>query len=76
LFDLAHDPNEQQNLLRAPQYFEKFVELDAELTQAIMHSVTASHYDRRVYEHDLSQDAYFGREGWQRIYPQRLGAEV
>jgi arylsulfatase len=71
-FDLEQDPHEQQNLLHQPEHFARFLEFDSVLTQAIMHSITVSHYDRRVYESDLSQNPAFGREGWQRTYPQRF----
>ena len=53
-----------------PKYFE----LDATLSREVMESITASHYDKRVYTRSLSGDPAFGREGWQRPYPQRYGA--
>lgn len=73
-FDIQNDPQEQHNLINDRQYWDKYLELDALLTQAIMHSITASHYDKRVYTRSLSGDPAFGKEGWQRPYPQRLGS--
>jgi len=71
LFDIANDPHEQRNLTQQNQ--EKYRELDSLLTQAIMRSATASHYDKRVYTNTLSSDPAFGKRGWQRRYPQKLG---
>jgi arylsulfatase len=72
LFNLSQDPLEQHNLMGDLGYQEVYRRLDAELTQAIMGSLSASHFERRVYHNDLSQDPAFGREGWQRPYPRSL----
>ncbi len=72
LFDLENDPDEQQNLAQDPTFQHQYLKLDASLTQAIMRSITASHYDKRVYASELAGDSSFGKEGWQRTYPQIL----
>jgi arylsulfatase A-like enzyme len=72
LFNLADDPTEQRNLLKDPQHQEKFLALDALLTQAVMRSVRESHEMQRVYNNTLSSDPGFGKEGWQRAYPQDI----
>jgi arylsulfatase A-like enzyme len=72
LFNLADDPTEQRNLLNDPQHQEKFLALDALLTQAVMRSVRESHEMQRVYNNTLSSDPGFGKEGWQRAYPQDI----
>lgn len=71
LFDIENDPNEQHNL--AQQNRAKVQELDTLLTQVIMQSITTSHEDQRVYSDSLYNDPAFGKEGWQRRYPQPLG---
>ncbi|OUC08551.1 hypothetical protein RY27_08305 [Litorilinea aerophila] len=70
-FDLDNDPHEQHNLLWDPAHRERYLAMDARLTQAIMEAVTASHADKRVYHNSLSGDPSFGRESWTRPYPQR-----
>lgn len=72
LFHLTEDPHEQHNLIRDPGYRAIFARMDAELTRAIMHSMSEASHDRRVYVRDLSQDPWFGREGWQRPYPRDI----
>jgi arylsulfatase A-like enzyme len=72
LFDLDADPLEQRNRIDDPGCARVARDLDARLTQAIMAGLVESHFAQRVYLSDLSQDAAFGREGWQRRYPQRL----
>ena len=73
LFDLETDPHEQRNLIADPSARSELARLDAALTQEIMRSVVLSYEDRRVYTIDKSGDLMFGREGWQRPYPYRLG---
>jgi arylsulfatase A-like enzyme len=72
LFNLLLDPLEQHNLAGDASYLDVKRQLDKELTQAIMASISESHFERRVYAGDLSQDPGFGREGWQRPYPREL----
>jgi arylsulfatase A-like enzyme len=74
LFDLQHDPHEQQNLLNSAEHQTIRQQLDMALTQEIMRSLTLAHEEKRVYRSDLSQDLLYGREGWQRPYPQPIGA--
>ena len=66
LFHIREDPDEQHNLYHDPRYLDVRTRLDTELTQAIMLGIRGANQDRRVYTHDLSQDPWFGREGWQR----------
>jgi hypothetical protein len=75
LFDIEVDPQEQHNLIHDPGYISVRDSLDARLTQAIMHSMREANQDRRVYTRDLSQHAWFGREGWQRSYPRPISAD-
>jgi arylsulfatase len=69
LFNLQQDPLEQQDLMEDPGSAAELRRLDAELTRALMRSMDASFFDRRVYVQSLSQEPWFGREGWQRPYP-------
>lgn len=73
LFDLQNDPNEQMNLYGDTAHQAIQQRLDAALTQEIMRSLTLGHEEKRVYRNSLSQDPTFGREGWQRSYPQVIG---
>jgi arylsulfatase len=73
LFDLVSDPDEQHNLMRDQTRWDKYLELDTLLTQAIMRSVTEGNDDQRVYTNSLSTDPSFGHRGWQRAYPRRIG---
>ena len=76
-FNLADDPTEQNNLLYDEDHRAKYLALDTLLTQAIMASVTEANYDKRVYAStSLSNSPAFGREDWQRTYPQALGQPV
>jgi arylsulfatase A-like enzyme len=72
LFNVRDDPGEQHNLTSDPAYLDVRINLDMRLDQAIMRSIGQSTHDRRVYTSDLSQDPWFGREGWQRPYPRRM----
>lgn len=73
LFDLENDPQEQRNRIGDPDAQEMRFRLDQALIQEIMRSVVQSYADRRVYTVDKSGDRDFGKEGWQRPYPQPLG---
>jgi arylsulfatase A-like enzyme len=75
LFHVKADPHEQHNLFHDPGYIGVRDSLDARLTQAIMRSMREANQDRRVYTRDLSQHAWFGREGWQRLYPRPVSAD-
>jgi arylsulfatase len=72
LFHLAEDPLEQRNLYSDPQYLDTRDRLERALTSALMRSIGEANHDRRVYAKDLSQQTWFGREGWQRPYPRRI----
>lgn len=72
MFDLEHDPTEQQNSIKVGQHWDQYLRLDALLTGEIMDSLNQSHQDRRVYTETLSQDPAFGKEGWQRVYPSKV----
>jgi arylsulfatase A-like enzyme len=69
LFDMEHDPQEQRSLASNPDFQNIFRRLDAELTAHIMESMQASWHDRLAHNGDLSQDPFFGREGWRRPWP-------
>lgn len=75
-FNLANDPTEQKNLLNDPQHKEKYLALDALLTQEVMRSFCESHEAQRVYNNTLSSDPGFGKEGWQRRYPQDISQTI
>jgi hypothetical protein len=72
LFHIAEDPDEQHNRYSDPDALAIRDRLEAELTQAIMASMREANHERRVYVRDLSQQTWFGREGWQRPYPRRV----
>lgn len=72
LFNLDEDPQEQHNRLDDPAGAAVARDLDGRLTASVMQLVVESHFPQRVYVRDLSQDAAFGREGWQRRYPRSL----
>lgn len=76
LFDLEEDPQEQRNLIDDAGRRGIVRDLDARLTGAVMDAVVASHASERVYTQTLSQDPGFGREGWQRRYPQPFGTSA
>ncbi len=69
LFDMEHDPQEQRNLASSADYQNVLRRLDAELTAHIMDSTRESWHDRLAQNGDMSQDPSFGREGWQRPWP-------
>ena len=72
LFDLQSDPNEQVNLYDDGLHQQIQHQLEMTLTQEIMRSLALAHEEKRVYRSDLSQDVGYGREGWQRPYPQPI----
>ncbi len=69
LFELDADPTEVHNRLADPVCAAIARALDARLTSEIMRLTVEAQFPQRVYLRDLSQDAAFGREGWQRPYP-------
>ncbi|MEZ4674243.1 MAG: sulfatase-like hydrolase/transferase [Caldilineaceae bacterium] len=73
LFDLQSDPDEQHNLIDSAEHQTVRQQLETALTQEIMRSLALAHEEKRVYRSDLSQDIGYGREGWQRPYPQPIG---
>jgi len=74
-FDLASDPTEENNLAGEPAYLSRYLRMDAALTQEMMRSITAANSDRRVYTgNSMWNDDDFGKRGWQRQYPQPIGA--
>lgn len=73
LFDLHNDPTEQVNLYGTAAHQSTQNALETALTQEIMRSLALAHEEKRVYRSDLSQDLHYGREGWQRPYPQPIG---
>jgi len=74
LFDLDTDPDEQVNLVGAIEHRQTEHQLEMALTEEIMRSLVLAHEEKRVYRSDLAQDPLYGREGWQRPYPQPIGA--
>jgi len=72
LFDREQDPDEQNNLYNRAAYLDVRTRLEAELTQYLMAGLREANHERRVYVRDLSQQTWFGREGWQRPYPRRM----
>ena len=74
LFNLDDDPIEVHNRLADPNCAAVARALDARLTGEVMRLTIEAQFPQRVYTNDLSQDAAFGREGWQRPYPQARAA--
>jgi arylsulfatase len=72
LFNVEDDPQEQRNLVDAPQFRETYRDLDAKLTRWIMDAMVESHFSQRVYMRDLAMSTTFGREGWQPTYPRHI----
>jgi len=74
-FDLESDPTEEHNLAGDPAHLERYLAMDAALAQELMCSITAANSDRRVYTgNSMWNDDDFGKRGWQRRYPQPIGA--
>jgi len=70
LFNLKEDPTEQRNLMKDPGHAARYAELDARLTREIMRSLSASHQDKGLDPNNvLWSNADYGKEGWQRPYP-------
>lgn len=74
MYNLIDDPLEQHNLLNTSQHFEKYKELDSILTQKIQGFLTQSHHDKRVAADPL--DPSFGKEGWNRSYPNTFKRKI
>ncbi len=70
LFYLPDDPHEQHNLVNDPQHQAQYVAMEATLAQEIMASILQGNADKRL---DTSNaywaDRDYGKEGWQRPYP-------
>lgn len=69
LFDIAGDPDEQNDLSNSVKHRKIIDRLDRELTRRIMESVNFSMHDRLAQTGDMSQSAKFGLEGWSRPWP-------
>ena len=66
----TEDPTEQKNLMKDPAYLDRYLKMDVQLTQEIMRSLTASHKDKGLdFGNVLWSSEAFGKEGWQRTYP-------
>ena len=77
LFNLEEDPSEQRNLSGNPNYAQKYLELDARLTQEIMRSVAFSNTDKGLDPGNvLWSNENFGKQGWQRPYPNPVKSEM
>ena len=73
-FDVKSDPTEERNLAGDPAHLSRYLQMDAVLTQEMLRSITAANADRRVYTgNSMWNDPDFGKRGWQRVYPQRIG---
>ena len=72
LYDREVDPDEQHNMVDAPDAQAIRKRLDAALTKTVMAYTREAHFDHRVYVRDLSQYSWFGREGWQRPFPRTI----
>lgn len=72
LFNLEEDPSEQRNRIDDPDCRAVYRRLDTELTQEMLRSITDSHHEKLVACKKLYDDPAFGREGWQRAYPQPI----
>lgn len=73
LFNVADDPQEQMNLAHEQAHHQRYMRMDATLTQAVMDAITASHRDK-AHEpaNPYWNDPAYGKEGWQRPYPQTM----
>jgi arylsulfatase A-like enzyme len=69
LFNHLHDPQEQHNRIDDPTAFTALRQLDDALTREVMRSVALAFNAQKVDTTGMSQEAGFGREGWQRPYP-------
>jgi arylsulfatase A-like enzyme len=69
LFDVAHDPDEQQNRIDDPAAFPELRRLDDALSREIMRSMALSFNAQKVDTTGMSQEEGYGKEGWQRPYP-------
>ena len=72
LFNLAEDPLEQVDRLGDAACGEIVRRLDAELTGELLRSINAANFEKRVAHIPLYDHPDFGREGWQRTYPQTV----
>jgi arylsulfatase A-like enzyme len=71
LFNLREDPNEQRNQIRDPAYLERYLAMEAQLTQSIMRSLRVAQTDQALDIHNAYwDDRTYGKEGWRRPYPQ------
>ncbi len=72
LFNLHNDPLEQRNLIRDLDYQGVRERLDREMSRVVLKYIQEAFFERRVYVSGLSQEAFFGYEGWQRPYPRHI----
>ena len=76
LFDLANDPQEQNNLIDAADHSTNRRRLDELLCREIMRSSQAANSYNEVFipqQDNLWASEEFGRSGWQRTYPKSMG---
>jgi arylsulfatase A-like enzyme len=70
LFHLAEDPTEQHNRVRDPACWERYLAMEAQLAQAIMQALVASHGDKALDTTNAYwADQTYGMRGWRRQYP-------
>ena len=70
LFDLQHDPQEQENLAYRPDYLEPLAHLDRVLQEYVLRSLVAANRDKIIHSVETATPE-FGRPGWERPYPYR-----
>ena len=78
-FDLQTDPQEQTDLSQSIEHASEYRRLDQALWNEVMRSAQEGHHYNRVYEprrDDLWTSTDFGKPGWKRTYPARLGEAI
>ncbi|MEM7538689.1 MAG: sulfatase-like hydrolase/transferase [Chloroflexota bacterium] len=75
LFNLVDDPDEQRNLFDDPAHQETLRRLENELAVEVMRSMRDAFQANSVNaDNTMWQSAAYGARGWQRLYPQVMGA--